>query len=313
MITVAGEALFDIIVDEAGTPLMAMPGGGPFNVARFVSLLGEQCCFLGRLSDDRFGMRLRAELDAAAVQLAVPATVTAPTTLAIAQLDTTGSARYRFYAQGTSAVALSHEDVPPAVINDSRALALGGLSLVFEPVRSSLLELAERAGDSLLIFLDPNCRPSAIPDLESYRHTIELLLRSADIVKASVEDLELICPTREPISYATELVVQGHLGMVVVTDGPNAVTLISRKGLRALAVPNVAVVDTIGAGDAIVAGLLAWVASHSDIDPRSASLDVLQAAVEAAIEVAAAVCTVRGAALPVGFVWASNESYRPRG
>jgi fructokinase len=306
MITVAGEALMDIVADAAGT-LTPLPGGAPFNVARIVSRLGEQSSYLGLLSADQFGARLRAELLGAGVQLATPAAVSAPTTLAIAQLDAGGSADYHFYVQGPSAVALRRDDVPPGLLDGCRALALGALSIVYEPIRSTLLELVEQAPASVLVLLDPNCRPHAIPDLESYRRTIERLVKRADMIKASVEDLELICPARDPLTYAAELVARGPAA-VVVTDGPNSVTLITRDGLRSIPVPSVEVVDTIGAGDAVVAGLLAWLAGHPDVDPRAAALEVWQGAVGAAVEVAAAVCTTHGATLPDGFSWIGGRA-----
>ena len=54
MITVAGEALIDLIVDPAGHVDPRL-GGGPFNAARAVARLGLSVAFLGRLSGDRFG------------------------------------------------------------------------------------------------------------------------------------------------------------------------------------------------------------------------------------------------------------------
>ncbi len=62
MITVAGEALIDLVLDHDGC-VGAQPGGGPFNTARTIGRLGLAPAFLGRLSSDRFGRLLRASLD----------------------------------------------------------------------------------------------------------------------------------------------------------------------------------------------------------------------------------------------------------
>ena len=70
MITVAGEALIDLIVDPAGHVDPRL-GGGPFNVARAVARLGLPAAFLGRLSGDRFGQLMRADLDRHGVLVAV--------------------------------------------------------------------------------------------------------------------------------------------------------------------------------------------------------------------------------------------------
>lgn len=301
MIAVAGEALMDVIVGEAGT-LTALPGGAPFNVALNVARLGCDCIYIGRLSDDRFGGRLRAELEAAGVRLAAPEPVTAPTTLALAQLDERGSADYRFYIESTSAAALGAADLPADVLKGCRLLALGGLGIVFEPIRSTLLQVAEWAPSELLILLDPNCRPRAIADIDEYRRTISSLVSRADIVKVSVEDAEFLCPGCNAVEYAIGLVARGP-NVALVTDGAHPTTLVTADGVRSVEVPPVTVVDTIGAGDAFVAGLLAWLDSHPDVDPRAGDLDALQIAVEAAIEVSSAVAGSRGAALPATFHW----------
>jgi fructokinase len=306
MITVAGEALMDVLADEGGT-LTPLPGGAPYNVARFVAMLGEDCTFLGRLSDDPFGARLRRELSDAGVTLATPEPVTAPTTLAMAQLDATGSADYRFYGAGTSAAALRPSDVPAGLLAGGRAFALGGLGTVFEPIRSTLLELLEAAPRELLVVLDPNCRPHAITDLDDFRATIDRLLARTDVLKVSLEDLAVLCPGGDPRDYGVGLVGRGP-AVVLITAGADGLTLATAEGVRAIPVPAVEVVDTIGAGDAFVAGILAWLAVHADIDPRTAGLDALEAAVAAALEVSGAACRVRGAALPGGFVWSERSS-----
>jgi fructokinase len=56
MITVAGEALIDMIADADGR-LVPKSGGGPFNVARAVARLGQPATFLGRVSASRPGNR----------------------------------------------------------------------------------------------------------------------------------------------------------------------------------------------------------------------------------------------------------------
>ena len=62
MITVAHEALIDLIVDPAGQVDPRLGGAG-FNVTRAVARLGLPVAYLGRLSGDRFGQLLRADLD----------------------------------------------------------------------------------------------------------------------------------------------------------------------------------------------------------------------------------------------------------
>jgi fructokinase len=63
VIVVAGEALVDVVLDRFGG-LTGHPGGGPYNVARTIARLEQPVSYLGRISEDAFGRRLRAELEA---------------------------------------------------------------------------------------------------------------------------------------------------------------------------------------------------------------------------------------------------------
>jgi fructokinase len=69
----------DIVVGASGS-VTALPGGGPFNVARTIARLGGECQFVGRLSDDAFGEQLRASLAQDGVRIAVRQATSAPTT-----------------------------------------------------------------------------------------------------------------------------------------------------------------------------------------------------------------------------------------
>jgi sugar/nucleoside kinase (ribokinase family) len=105
-VVVAGEALIDLVLARDGS-LDGHPGGGPYNVARTIGRLEQPVAYLGRLSTDGFGRRLRDELEADGVSLGNVVETDAPTTLALAELDAAGIARYRFYERGTSAPGLT--------------------------------------------------------------------------------------------------------------------------------------------------------------------------------------------------------------
>ena len=106
VIVVGGEALVDLVPHAAGE-LRAHPGGGPYNTARTLGRLAQDVHYLGCLSDDGFGARLRAQLLEDSVRLDTVVETALPTTLALAELDEAGAATYRFYTEGTSAPALT--------------------------------------------------------------------------------------------------------------------------------------------------------------------------------------------------------------
>jgi fructokinase len=97
---------------------------------------------------------------------------------------------------------------------------------------------------------------------------------------------------------------------VLVTDGPAPVAVHTLSGERSVPVPVVEVVDTIGAGDAFVAGFLTWWTAHALTQHDAGLDDALINATTAAIAVAAAACTVRGATLPADFQWSAASGPR---
>src|SRR4051812_41051320 len=125
VILVAGEALFDLVPDEGAEALAAHPGGGPFNAARTIGRLDQPVAFLGRLSRDRFGARMRSLLEADGVLLDSAVPTDDPTTLALADVDEEGVARYAFYTEGTSAAGLT-EEAALAALPESVAMIHAG-------------------------------------------------------------------------------------------------------------------------------------------------------------------------------------------
>lgn len=291
VIVVAGEALIDVVVD--GDSLAAAPGGAPYNVARAVGRLGAPVALLAGISVDRFGQVLRRGLEEAEVDLALLQRSERPTTLAVAQLDDRGSATYTFYTDGTSAPAVRPVALPAA----TTAFVTGGLALVLSPLADAVVEIVDGLGPSTTVVLDVNCRPGAIDDQATYRVRMSEVVARADVVKVSDEDLEHLAPGAAPLDAARWLFELGA-GVVLVTGGSAPTTIVTRRGVRAVAVPSAEVVDTIGAGDTFTAGFVTWWCERGTGRPADADLDALADAVAAAHAVAAVVVGRRGADPP---------------
>jgi fructokinase len=296
VIVVGGEALIDLILHPDGT-LAAIPGGGPYNTARTIGRLGLPVAFAGGLSTDRFGQQLHAVLAADGVDDGLAVRTATPTTLAVAELDADGAATYRFYLDGTSALAFDTSALPPPSGTVVTAVHVGTLGLVLEPLASAMEALVDRAPDDAIVMVDPNCRPTATPDRAAYLARVDRLLRRADVVKVSGEDLAFLRPGRAPSDAVANLLDAGP-GVVLWTDGAEPVRVVTRRGQTAVVPPTVAVVDTVGAGDAFGGGFLAaWVGSgrgRADVQSDEALLD----AAHRAVRVAAFTCTRAGAEPP---------------
>lgn len=264
MIVVCGEALIDVIHNGDGTQ-RAAPGGGPFNTARALARLGAPSAFLGRLSNDSFGRQLAGSLEADGVSLELASVGPEPTTIAIASVDSEGLAEYEFLVQGTSAPNLTLDVIPAHLNGDVRALHLGTLGLVLEPMASTLVELLRRERDGRLIIVDPNVRVGLIPDVD-YRERLEAVLYQSTIVKASDADLAWLYPDMTYERAAERLLEEG-VKLVVVTLGAEGAFAVHGDLQVAVEAARVQVVDTIGAGDAFGAGLLAWLHDHGAVTP----------------------------------------------
>lgn len=294
-VVVAGEALVDLLARKDGS-VEARGGGGPFNAARTVGRLGQPAVFLGVLSEDVFGKALRASLKEAGVGVDPRLMSPLPTTLALAEIDGDGSATYRFYVSETSAPSLTATRAA-AMPDDAHSLHIGALGLVFEPIATTLLSLAESARDTAIISVDPNCRPHAIKDLDAYRGVVARAVASAHLVKLSEEDAEVLLPGIESDVAAKRLLDQGPR-LVVLTRGQRGATAFCKDWRLEIAAPSVEVVDTVGAGDAFSGALLAHL-RRGDYGVESlANRTVVRAALQFATEVAAVVCARRGADPP---------------
>ena len=283
-ILVAGEALVDLVPAEDGT-LTPYPGGGPFTTARALGRLGRPVAFAGRLSTDRFGERMAAMLAADGVAADATERTGDPTTLALAEVDAAGAATYRFYTEGTSAPGLA-----AAAAGEPAVLHAGTLGLVLEPMATAVEALIARLAGRALVMLDPNIRTAAVTDEAAYRARLDRVLRHADVVKVSDEDLAWLAPG--------ESLLERGPAVTLVTRGGEGATAHGPFGTLEVAAPRISVADTIGAGDTFGAGWLAWWTEHGLGTGALADCDAVAEATSFACRAAAITCSRAGADPP---------------
>ena len=301
MIVSAGEALIDLLpIPEADgrAALRPVPGGSPFNVAVGLGRLGAPVAFLGAVSEDAFGARIMAALAEAQVDASLVTRVRRPTPLAVVQLEG-GEASYSFYDAGTAARGLTLREMKS--LPDTTAIFhFGSVALAAEPAASSLIARATVARTTALVSLDLNARPAFAGSETTYRRFLEHAMETADLVKASEADLAWLRPGLSPADFAAEWLARGS-GLVVVTRGAAGAEGFAPSGtvlVRAKAGP---VVDTIGAGDAFMAGLLSALYDAGVRRPAALARlgsEQLEAAMDFGARVAALTCARAGADPP---------------
>ncbi len=301
MIVVSGEALMDVFAGAAtpsGVMLDARFGGSPLNVATGLARLAQPVAFFGGLSSGFLGDRLLAALHSEGVDITCTARLDARTTLGLVGLDSRGAPSYVFYGEGAADRLLPLSAL--ATVPQAQAFHFGSYAMVLEPVAATLRALIEREFARSVIAYDPNVRPSVEPDLARWREAFTWMVPHTHLLKTSDEDLGLLFPGSDAGQLASSWLAQG-VSLVVVTRGAEgAAAWTAQHHVQAPPVP-VAVVDTVGAGDAFQAALLTALAERGLLRRealRSLGADALGAALRFAALAAAITCSRRGADLP---------------
>lgn len=290
---VIGEALIDIV--ERGLVTGEHVGGSPLNVAVGLARLGRGVDFLTHICDDARGRRIVEYVESSGVQL-VPGSMTAERTpTALATLDENGSARYVFdidwQLSGTP-------EVPPPLVAHT-----GSIATWMEPGCRATAALIDAYHPSATVTFDPNVRPALLEDGDAARGRIDRLIEKCDVVKASDEDLRWIDPNRSAKQVARTWLSLGP-SIVAVTLGDSGAFAMCEAGTARIAALPVNVVDTVGAGDAFMTGLIdaLWSLNLLGAERRAAlrgiGLDALNSVVQAAALSSALTVSRAGADLP---------------
>lgn len=243
---VIGEALIDI-VERDGVVTGEHVGGSPLNVAIGLGRLGRDVDFLTHIGRDDRGKRIAEYVEASGVQLVSGSRDAERTPTAHAHLDSTGAATYEFDIEwslsGTAEVG------PPLVAHT------GSIAAFLSPGCLATAALLDAYRPSATISYDPNVRPALIDDHDQAVNRINRLVAKADVVKASDEDLRWIDPERSPEKVAEAWLTLGP-SIIAVTRGGDGSFAVCRAGAVAVEAPLVDVVDTVGAGDSFMTGLI---------------------------------------------------------
>jgi len=265
---VIGEALLDLAAPGDDGASTARPGGSPMNVAIGLARLGQPTAFVGRMSDDPIGTVLRRHLERSGVDLRHVVNATEPSTIALVELSQ-GHAQYQFSLRGAD---FQWSPAELAFLPDGApAVHFGSLASWLPPGDAAISAAVGRLrrDGSVLISYDPNVRPILLPDAAAARRTVERSVRAAHVVKASEEDLRWLYGTESVDSVARSWLDLGA-ELVVVTAGPDGATAWTRRQAPASRPAFKApVVDTVGAGDAFMSGLLDGLARRRLLTPAA--------------------------------------------
>ena len=249
-VLVVGEALIDAVV-KGGEITGEHVGGSPANVAFGVGALGHDVSLATSIGHDQHGDRILARCADAGVTVVPGSTGAERTSVAYASIDARGQATYRFDLTW---------DVPE--LGDTSEIGhvhTGSIAATIEPGGSQVVEVIRRLRAQATVSYDPNMRPSLMGSPDEVRARVEDLIALSDVVKASDEDIQWLYPG----AFLPDVLrLWGELGaaVAVITRGGQGAVYVVRSATTAevTTVPAKAttVIDTVGAGDSFMAGLV---------------------------------------------------------
>lgn len=257
-----GETMGLLVAEETGPAdrverFRAGIGGAETNVAIGLARLGVRVTWIGRVGADAFGDRVRRELRAEGVETHVVVDAGAPTGLMVKTRPIPGAARVEYRRAGSAGSRLSPDDVPADLVRGAALLHVTGITPALSPTADAAVDravaLAQEAG--IPISFDVNHR-TALWDAATSGARYRQLAAQATVVFAGLDEARLLAPGVADADLPAAIAATGPTQVVVKLGAEGCVARLDGESYVEAAVA-IRPVDTVGAGDAFVAGYLA--------------------------------------------------------
>jgi fructokinase len=257
-VLVIGEALVDVVHGINGG-IKNIPGGSPANTAVALARLGTKTYMKARTSHDQFGEEIRNYLTNQNVNLDYSLVVDSPSSVINAVIQKDGSAKYEANLKGAADYGWTFEELNQVIDPDIQIVQLGSLTSYVEPGATNVEKWFSqlRQSNKHLLTFDPNIRHPLDGENEvDVRNRAKKLASLSHVVKASDEDLNWIFSNSNPQDSAIKIIESGA-SLVIVTLGKKGAFAVNKKHeIVEVTANEIAVIDTIGAGDTFAAALI---------------------------------------------------------
>lgn len=301
-----GEVLVDFLPDDNGKSYYPLAGGAPANVAVAYAKLGGESYFAGGISVDNFGSMLIRQLEHEGVNTDfVNRVENANTALVLVSLDEVGERTFNFYRHKTADTVYDSSNIEQINWPEIGIFHFCSNTLTNATMCNNTIYAINKAKlNNVLVSFDVNLRQQLWSDLTLLPSRVEQCLKASDIVKLSKEEAGYLA-LQQKLSYQDYIASLLSFGvkLIVVTDGPHDVQVISPNFSKFIAVPTIKAVDTTAAGDSFIAGFISSLTKETQSCSLASSLtdlDKVTSAVLFAAKCGAYTCQKKGAftALP---------------
>jgi fructokinase len=269
-----GDAVVDLLPEEDGL-LRMCPGGAPANVAVALARLGVSSGFIGRVGDDPMGKMVSKTLADEGVDIScLSFDPQQRTSTVLVSLDEAGEREFTFLVQPSADQFLATEHLPE--FQAEQWLQLSSIALVAERCRQTAIEAAKRcraAGG--WVFFDLNLRPMLWSSPEQMREQIQAFLVYCDVVKFSEEEALWLSGCADLAQARDYLQTQLTIPLILSLGEQGSQLVFAGETQAVAAKPVAKVVDTTGAGDAFVGGVLAHLSQYRHWQEQSLLLEAL--------------------------------------
>jgi fructokinase len=233
------------------------PGGAPANVAVGLARLGCPSTFLGKVGDDVLGRFMIDTLKNYGVNtFHMFKTDHVRTGAVFVTLSDNGEREFDFYINPSADRFLDEKEIQPSLFTDHKILHIGSISLIDDPSKSATEKAVKLARENgMWVSYDPNLRLSLWKTPALARETIISMLPHADIVKISEEELEFITGLKK-VEEGIKVLQEYNIPLLFITLGEDGSYVVTKDGGEYIPAKPAAAVDTTGAGDAFVSGML---------------------------------------------------------
>ncbi|GAB4826022.1 hypothetical protein Ancab_008891 [Ancistrocladus abbreviatus] len=266
-----GEMLIDFVPTVSGVSLAEAPafdkapGGAPANVAVGISRMGGSSAFIGKVGNDEFGFMLadilkKNKVDNSGMRFDTKAR----TALAFVTLRADGEREFLFFRHPSADMLLEESELDVTLIEKASIFHYGSISLIDEPCKSAhlaALKIAKRSGSFLSY--DPNLRLQLWRSEEDARNGILSIWDQADMIKVSEDEIRFLTGGDDPYddNVVLKKLFHPNLKLLIVTEGSDGCRYYTKNFRGRVESVKVKAIDTTGAGDAFVGGILSCLAS----------------------------------------------------